>query len=122
SYFKQWVHGRIAWPVDEPGAWHLPIDATDEYCAHIIAESRIVKANGKVIWVRDGKKPNHWLDCEALNAAAGHMGNVHLMRPSKSLNATAAPSPDGEPTADVKRPVDPLLRRPRRPNWTTGWR
>jgi phage terminase large subunit GpA-like protein len=129
SYFKQWVHGRIAWPLDEQGAWHLPIDATDEYCEHIVAESRIVKGNGKVLWVRDGKKPNHWLDCEMLNAAAGHMMNVHLIKPPRQTNPAPTVDEDGAPIVEIAPPPrhrDPLLnpnfgrRRPK--NWTRNWR
>jgi len=34
------VHERVRWPSDEPGAWHLPSDATDDYGKQIISEAR----------------------------------------------------------------------------------
>ncbi len=118
SYFKTWVHGRVAWPLEEAGAWHLPVDVTDEYCSHIMAESRLVKPNGRVIWVRDGAKPNHWLDCEALNAAAAHVGNAHLIRDTQS----ATPNPT---VAHAEKPAQPrsswVSPRPRGKNWITSW-
>jgi phage terminase large subunit GpA-like protein len=85
------VHGRIAWPSDQPGAWHLCADATDDFCEQITAESRIVKANGAVIWVRS-KKANHYLDCEALNAAAAHLLGAHSIT-RKRTQVEAAPRP-----------------------------
>lgn len=76
-HFKGWIHGRINWPEGEPGGWHLCADATDDYCKQIVAESLITASNGKQIWKEDG--PNHYFDCEVLNAAAAFKLNVHLM-------------------------------------------
>jgi phage terminase large subunit GpA-like protein len=110
SHFKSFVHGRITWPVDQPGAWHLPADATDDYCEQITAESRVVKSSGNVIWIRS-KKANHYLDCEALNAAAGHVLNVHSIvrarpKPEAEPAPATAPRPKGEPRAAPRlRPV-----------------
>jgi phage terminase large subunit GpA-like protein len=125
SYFKAWVHGRIAWPLTEPGAWHLPSDTTDDYCNQIVAESRLVRPNGKVIWVLASKRANHYLDCEALNAAAAHTLNVHTLRPraeseseeSADGNALDQPGPSGPDT--TQRPFSKRL--PSRKNWVTGW-
>src|ERR1019366_9150610 len=100
GYFKGWVHGRIAWPSDQPGAWHLPADASDDYCTQITAESRIVKPNGKVIWVKHG--PNHYLDCEALAAAAAHMLRVHLIKSA----------PGAEKPSDPRGPAPPAEKPP----------
>lgn len=111
SYFKSFVHGRIAWPVDQPGAWHLPADATDDYCEQITAESRVVKGNGSVIWVRS-RKANHYLDCEVLCAAAGYLLNAHsIVRPkakpqdSQPAAQAPAPAPGQRPPARQLRPV-----------------
>ncbi|MBF0444627.1 MAG: phage terminase large subunit family protein [Magnetococcales bacterium] len=79
DYFKSWVHGRIEWPAGEPGAWHLSDDVTDDYCQQIVAEQRLVKASGKVTWIKT-RKDNHFLDCEALNAAAATIRQVHTLR------------------------------------------
>ena len=82
DYFKSWVHGRIEWPAGEPGAWHLPDDVTDDYCQQIVAEQRLVKTSGKVTWIKT-RKDNHFLDCEALNAAAATIRQVHTLRKVK---------------------------------------
>jgi phage terminase large subunit GpA-like protein len=140
SYFKSWVHGRLVWPLDQPGAWHLPIDATDDYCAQLVAESRITKASGKVLWVRDGKKAQHYLDCEAYAAAAAHALNVHLLR---AKDDQASPKNDGTPPGEAPRekpaparrapvPDNPAAQVPRYDergrrvglpgrNWTRNW-
>jgi phage terminase large subunit GpA-like protein len=119
SYFKGWVHGRIVWPLSEPGAWHLPVDTTDDYCNQIVAESQIVKPNGKVIWVLASKRANHYLDCEALNAAAAHMLNVHLLRPATSAKTDGA----ADPASGIHVEIAPNRRPPpRRQNWVTGWK
>jgi len=111
SYFKSFVHGRIRWPVDQPGAWHLPTDATDDYCEQVIAESRVVKANGDVVWVRS-KKANHYLDCEVLNAAAAHMLSVHSIvrrpradKPVGTDTDSTAPARPPQPAVRSLRPV-----------------
>jgi phage terminase large subunit GpA-like protein len=126
NYFKSWVHGRINWPVDEPGGWHLPTDATDDYCVQLTAESRIVKANGRVVWVRDAAKANHYLDCEALNAAAAHVLSVHSLRPAAAKSDTTSGTPGDGPAPAPRPPAAsraPLAQGfPRRKNWVTDWR
>jgi phage terminase large subunit GpA-like protein len=131
SYFKGWVHGRIAWPSDQPGAWHLPADASDDYCQQLTAESRIVKPNGKVIWVKHGA--NHYLDCEALAAAAAHMLRVHLIKGAPSTEKPSAPqgtAPQPAPPPEIsaaERQRRAFAMGTGRPsfsggNWTSGWR
>lgn len=68
DHYKSWVHSRLEWPDDKPGAWHIPTDTSDDYCKQIVAEARTVKPSGHVTWVKV-RKDNHYLDCEALNAA-----------------------------------------------------
>ena len=116
SYFKAFVHGRITWPLDQPGAWHLPMDATDDYCAQLLAESRVVKSNGKVIWVRTNKA-NHYLDCEALNGAAAHMLNVAVLR-TTTEKPESAPIPVPAPVHSMNRRLPPM---PRRSGWVKSW-
>lgn len=78
---KAWVHGRIEWPDDQPGAWHLPGDISEDYCRQIVAEERVRKASGRVTWVRRGA--NHFLDCEAMaRVAAQIVRNVHVKHAS----------------------------------------
>lgn len=97
DYFKSWVHERVRWEADKPGAWLLPADATDDYCKQIVAEARVKKPNGQPEWVARSRE-NHFLDCEAMQAAVGHMLNVHLYRPSEDEQSPPRP----KTTADQK--------------------
>jgi phage terminase large subunit GpA-like protein len=126
GYFKSWIHGRIAWPIDQPGAWHLPIDATDDYCEQIVAEQRIARA-GTVRWIRT-RKANHYLDAEVLNAAAAHLLEVHLLktRPRAPAVVASEDAPAVPAPARQRSPLEEMLRQRRRPgrggNWVTGYR
>jgi phage terminase large subunit GpA-like protein len=75
DHWKSWVHERVRWPEDQPGAWHLPTNVDDDYCKQIISEARMRLASGRVKWIERSKE-NHYLDCEAMQAAAGHLLNV----------------------------------------------
>ena len=89
DYFKSWVHARLDWPADQPGAWALPEDVTDSWCKQIVAESKITLPSGKAQWVRASKE-NHALDVEALCAAGAMMLQIHRM---------PAPAPAAQPVA-----------------------
>lgn len=78
DYFKSWVHGRLEWPEDQPGRFHISADASEDYCRQLVSEARMVKPSGGPTWIRR-TRDNHYLDCEALNAAAAHMLPVHLI-------------------------------------------
>jgi phage terminase large subunit GpA-like protein len=114
DHFKSWVHERVRWPDDQPGAWHLPSDVSDDYCKQIISEARMRLASGKVRWVERSKE-NHFLDCEAMQAAAAHLLNVARVgagarRPTAQLVKAPVPDDDaetgGRPSA-VRDDVDP---------------
>lgn len=116
DYFKSWVHTRLQWPTDQPGAWHLPFDVTDDYCQQVTAEARVVKPSGRVAWIRI-RKENHFLDCEALNVAAAHSLGIHRQRePVAAAPQTAAPpgAPEQRPTASSSLPI-------KRRTWATRW-
>ena len=113
DYFKSWVHTRLQWPADQPGAWHVPQDVTDDYCQQVTAEARVLKPSGRVAWVRV-RRDNHYLDCEALNVAAAHSLGLHRMREK-------APASDPQ-TTDVtasapKAPSPPPAPRPSPNGW-----
>lgn len=78
DFFKSWVHQRVSWPVDEPGAWHLHQEVDEDYCRQIVSEVRVKKPNGKVTWVPRTKR-NHYLDAEALAYAAAYMLGVQRL-------------------------------------------
>jgi phage terminase large subunit GpA-like protein len=90
DYFKTWLYSRFEWPEDQPGGFHLASDTTDEYCMQMTAEAKVAKPSGQTTWVRL-RKDNHYLDAEALNVAAAHILQVHLLR--------------HEPPADTPRPA-----------------
>jgi phage terminase large subunit GpA-like protein len=75
DFWKQRVHERLEWPEDQPGGFLLAADATDDYCKQLVSEVRKVTPSGKPQWVMVSKR-NHYLDCAALNEAAGHLLNV----------------------------------------------
>lgn len=94
--FKSWVHARLEWPDNQPGDWHLPIDADDDYCRQIVSETRVPKPSGAVVWVRL-RKNNHYLDCEMMQAAGAQMLQIWRLRgpgPEDEAQAEEEPEPD----------------------------
>lgn len=89
GYFKSWVHARIEWPVEQPGAWLLPSDVSDEYCKQVVAESRITLPNGRQIW-KQHAPDNHYLDAEALATAGAYMLQMHRLQPLPAASDGAA--------------------------------
>lgn len=106
DYFKSWVHGRLQWPADQPGGWHLPHDVTDDYCQQLTAEARTLKPSGHATWVRI-RKDNHHLDCESINVAVAHSLGLH--RQPEPPKPTPPPAGVTPPTAP------PATQPPRRP-------
>ncbi len=74
DFFKRWVHERFGRDETKPGAWHIASDYTDEFCKHMVSESRTVSRSGKVSWVKTG--PNHYFDCEYLSVGAAYSLNL----------------------------------------------
>jgi phage terminase large subunit GpA-like protein len=72
DYWKSRLHERLSWPEDQPGGFMLSADATDDYCRQLVSEVRKVTPSGRPQWVRISRR-NHYLDCEAMNEAAGHL-------------------------------------------------
>lgn len=110
DFCKSWVHERIRWPADTPGAWYLPGDISVDYCKQIVSEARVRKPSGRPQWVQRAKD-NHYLDCEAMQAAAGHLLNVHLIR-----ETTAKASPDAQPPPLSPATTSPASAAPRAPS------
>jgi phage terminase large subunit GpA-like protein len=117
GYFKSWIHGRIAWPIGQPGAWNLPADVDADYMEQILAESRVTKPSGDAIWVRS-RKANHFLDCEVLNAAAGQLIGVHQIKRTRQAAATSVPAINPPPIA-AESPRRPPPRQ--QSNWVKSW-
>lgn len=79
DHWKSFVHERLSWPIDQPGAFHVHAEATDDYCKQLVAEARTI-VDGKPVWIERSRQ-NHFLDAEAMAAAAAFMLNVHHLRP-----------------------------------------
>lgn len=90
SYFKTLVHGRIDWPADQPGAWSLPADVSEEYARQVIAESKIALPSGRVVWKRHDRE-NHALDCDVLTCAAARILGIDRLRAPKVEEAASVP-------------------------------
>lgn len=93
DYFKRFVHERLRWPIDEPGAFLLPDDVPDYYLQQLVAEARIKKAGGKSIWIQRTRE-NHFFDIEAMQAAAGwFLGAQRLTNTEGAKIDPAVPKP-----------------------------
>lgn len=102
DFFKTWVHGRLNWPDDQPGGFHLHQTTSEDYCQQLVAEQRVTRPSGQVTWVRV-KRDNHYLDCEALNALAAHIVGVHSLPKDK-------PEPVPAPRASRARMISTGMR------------
>lgn len=99
DYFKRWIHGRVNWPENQPGGWHLHAQVTEEYARQIVAEELIIKASGQAVWVRKSKD-NHYLDCEVGATAAAYSLNVHKLQQVTDSKPTETITPSSEPTPE----------------------
>lgn len=98
DYAKTWVHGRVTGEGEDPAAWWVETDITDDYCQQLGNEQRIVKPSGAVTWLKIG--PNHFLDCEAmLYILAKMVRNVHV----KIMAATSGPAAQATNVANPRR-------------------
>jgi phage terminase large subunit GpA-like protein len=104
DFFKSWVHQRIRWPKDQPGAWHLHASADEDYCRQITAEARMRKPSGHVQWIERSSE-NHFLDCEALAYAAAFMIGVQRM------NEGSVEQMRGGPSTPPVAPAQPASRQ-----------
>ena len=103
DWCKLWVHERIRWPQDQPGAFHLPEDATDDYCAQLVSEARICKPSGRTTWVQRSRE-NHYLDAESMCYAAGYLLGVQRI-PAAKKPVEAEP----EPAEEIEAPSLPAI-------------
>jgi phage terminase large subunit GpA-like protein len=96
GYRKSWVHERLHWEKNQLGDWHLPCDVDDDYMKQIISESKARLPSGKVVWVEHSPK-NHFLDCEALQAAASHILNTARIPPTIDVMQRRPPFANNPP-------------------------
>jgi phage terminase large subunit GpA-like protein len=105
DYFKARVFERIRWPHDQPGAWHLPHDASEDYCRQIVSEARVRLASGRVKWVRRSKE-NHFLDLEAMQCAAAHLINAGRIPAEGGVARASQPAASMQPSNVVPEEID----------------
>jgi phage terminase large subunit GpA-like protein len=79
GYFKGWVHDRIGFPQDQPGAWHLHKNVGEDYCKQIVAEQRMKAPSGRQIWVK--RSTNDFLDAEKMQVFLAHVEGVRNLVP-----------------------------------------
>lgn len=115
DYFKSWVQQKVRWTPDQDGAWHLPANISEDYCRQIVSEARIVAPGGKVKWVPRSKE-NHFLDCEAMQAAAGMILNVtKITEAVRAPRRAVAPQHQQAPPSPPPKPAN--VRRPQGGGW-----
>ena len=98
GHWKSFVHERLKYPPEALGAWHLHAGVSEDYCKQLVAEAQIVTPSGKKQWIERSRE-NHYLDAEALAAAAGFMLNVHHLRPpagASKKEQSATPADDAD--------------------------
>jgi hypothetical protein len=96
GYWKSWVHEGLHWQKNQLGDWHIPLDTDDEYMKQIISESKVRLPSGKTVWVEHSPK-NHFLDAEALQAAAAHMLNTARIPPTADMMQRRPPFANSPP-------------------------
>ncbi len=89
DHWKSWVHERVRWNKDQPGAWFVPDDISEDYCRQIVSEARVRKPSGRVQWVQRSRE-NHFLDCEAMIAALASSMNLFKLKSTHRRAAVPA--------------------------------
>lgn len=103
DHFKRWIHARIRRDPDQPGGWHLYEEITEDYCKQIVAEEMVIKASGRVTWVKRSRH-NHYLDCEVGAVAAAMVERVEsLPKRSDDTVQTDSPLSESKPRSKFKR-------------------
>lgn len=92
DHWKSFVHERFGWEPTRLGAWHMSQQAEDAYFKQLVSETRVIQ-EGKPKWLQLARD-NHYLDCEAMAAAAAYLLNAQYL---KAREAEA----DGEAVTEV---------------------
>jgi phage terminase large subunit GpA-like protein len=74
---------------DDPGAWHLNSETTEEWAQHLCAEF----VNDKGLWEVIGSRPNHGLDCSVLNILATEILGVKFWKKENVVEAEKEAKP-----------------------------
>jgi phage terminase large subunit GpA-like protein len=96
DFFKSLVHSRLKTPLDQPGAFFVHNEVDEDYARQLVSEARVLGDKLKPEWMKR-QRDNHFLDTEALCAAAAYSLNVQSIPEGierSGLGATPAPPPD----------------------------
>lgn len=106
DFFKSLLFSRIRTPLDQPGAFHVHEEVEEDYAKQLVSEVRIIdRATGKPVWLKRARD-NHFLDCEALCAAAAYALNVQRIPEGISRDPLSASTPqDGDDALPGPPPV-----------------
>ena len=91
GHWKAIVHERLGLEADKPGCLHLNADADEDYRRQLVAEVQVRGPGGHVVWVTV-QKANHFLDAEAMAAAAAYRVSADYLR-GASRERVADPLP-----------------------------
>lgn len=116
DHFKRWVHAQLQIPEGGTRLWTTHRDITEDYCRQLVAEERVSKASGRVLWVKRGQ--NHYFDCEVLARAAAVSRQVESIagRPEPKAAPEQAAQPDNSsrkqnaPASFFNRPAGGFIR------------
>jgi len=107
DHWKAVVHERLSFERDAPGALRLNEAADDDYCQQLVAEARVKGPSGKWMWVARYRE-NHFLDCEAMAAAAAwRIGSDRQKAAKKEINSSQSgridpPDYEAAPKAQIE--------------------
>lgn len=105
DFFKTMVYSRVRTPVEQGGAFYVPMGIDEDYCKQVTSEARTIE-NSKPVWVQTSKQ-NHYFDCECLAAAAGYSLNVHRLPAGIVREGFDDPKPDPEPVPEPQSQPEP---------------
>jgi phage terminase large subunit GpA-like protein len=79
NYYKNVLAGKLLINPEDPGAWHLHGETTEEWARHMCAEYE----NEKGIWECPEGKANHGWDCSVMNLVAADVCRFKFQKPLK---------------------------------------
>lgn len=91
DFFKSLVHSRLRLPLNLPGAFFLHNEADEDYARQVVSEARVIGEKLKPEWILR-QRDNHFLDCEALAAAAAYSLNVQAIPAGVERGGAKAPA------------------------------
>jgi len=111
SQFREWLFHRLAIRRGDPGYWHLPEEAGEDYARQITAEILVERrdATGRRTQKWKQIRPdNHYLDCEVYQlAGASALGIRYLPAGTEQEKPQAAAAPEKTKAEDQKGRPDP---------------